>query len=435
MKRLAGGFSGSLKNAFRTDLVNVTVLNTFATVIKMLTGLISVKVVASFIGPSGVALLGQLNNFASVLLTLSNGGINAGITKFIAEHRSDKKTINGFVATGLVITFLLSSVISLILLLGSRYLSDIILHDTKYWLVFVLFGVTIFFYSLNALFISVINGLKEFRKYVSVNIIGSVVGLVFSIVLVWSYGTYGALLAAVSFQSVVFIVTCYFIFKMELVDFRRIFGFAEWDKVIRLVGFSLMALTSALTVPTAQMFIRNAIIEVHGINDAGIWEGMNRISSMYLMVVTTSLGVYLLPKLSSLRSDIEIRTELFRVFRFILPFLVFSALIIYMFREQIIHLLYTNDFLTMESLFAYQLVGDFLKICGWVFGYLLLARAMTRMYVFLELMNFAGFILVAEYFVASMGAKGATVGYAVVYLLYLGVLIVYFRKILFLKPN
>ena len=49
-----------IKKIIATDLVKVTSLNAVATLVRMLTGFISVKVVAVLIGPAGVALLGQL---------------------------------------------------------------------------------------------------------------------------------------------------------------------------------------------------------------------------------------------------------------------------------------------------------------------------------------------------------------------------------------
>jgi len=80
------------KKIFTADLVKVSFLNAVATVIRMLTGFVSVKVVAAIIGPVGVALLGQLNNFTQILLSISNGGINAGITKYTAEYSGSENT-------------------------------------------------------------------------------------------------------------------------------------------------------------------------------------------------------------------------------------------------------------------------------------------------------------------------------------------------------
>lgn len=48
------------------DLVKVFSFTAISTMVKMLTSLISVKVVALIVGPSGIALLGQLNNFSSI---------------------------------------------------------------------------------------------------------------------------------------------------------------------------------------------------------------------------------------------------------------------------------------------------------------------------------------------------------------------------------
>ena len=55
LKELIGRFC-------RSELAKVFSLSSVATLVKMLTGLISTKVVAVLIGPGGVALLGQLNN-------------------------------------------------------------------------------------------------------------------------------------------------------------------------------------------------------------------------------------------------------------------------------------------------------------------------------------------------------------------------------------
>src|SRR5882672_6856858 len=97
-----------LKKVFTTDLVKVSLLNGIATLIRMLTGFISVKVVASTIGPTGIALLGQLTNFSNILLTISAGGMNTGMTKHIAQYSDSEKRYRLFLSTGLRTTAFLS---------------------------------------------------------------------------------------------------------------------------------------------------------------------------------------------------------------------------------------------------------------------------------------------------------------------------------------
>jgi len=421
------------KKIFTADLVKVSFLNAIATIIRMLTGFVSVKVVAAIIGPVGVALLGQLNNFTQILLSISNGGINAGITKYTAEFSNSEKDYVLYLGTGFWITVVLSITTSLILFIGAGYFSINILHDVKYKSVFYVFGGTLLLYALNALLTSVINGFKEYRKYVIANIVGSVTGLLFSVVLAVQYGVYGALIATVTFQSIVFFITLGIIARSPWFKWRQFLIKFNKAVALKLGHYSLMALVSAITIPAGQIIVRSFIINDRSITDAGLWEGINRISGMYLMVITASLGVYFLPKLSELKTKQELKNEVFSVYKLVIPFLILTTFIIYVFRVFIIHLLFTEEFTGMQNLFAYQLLGDILKIMGWVLGYLLLAKAMTKIYIIMELVNFVLLILFSYFLVKSYGSVGATLAFAIVYLIYLLTLCYVFRNLLFNK--
>lgn len=423
------------KNILASDLIKVSFLNGLATVIKMITGLVSVKVVAAIIGPAGIALLGQLNNFSTILLSLSNGGINAGITKYVSENSENEKQYTPFLGTGFWITIVLSVIISLVLILGAGYFSKSILLDEQYKAVFYIFGITIIFYSLTTLLISVINGFKEYKKYVIINIAGSIIGLIFSILLAVNFGVFGALVAAVTFQSVVFLLILGILNKASWFNWHRIVRSFSKKVAIQLSHYTLMALASAITIPAGQLIVRNFIAKQYSIAEAGIWEGMNRISGMYLMVITVSLSVYYLPRLAELKTKEALREEVIKVYKFIIPFLILCCIGIYTFRVLVIKLLFTGEFSGMSELFAFQLLGDFLKMAGWVLGYLLIAKAMSRIYIIMELVNFALLIVSCYFLVKAKGPVGATIGYAIVYLNYLIVLLIVFRKLLFKRNS
>lgn len=68
-------FIALCKRASKADIIKVISLTAISTLVRMLTGLISVKVVASVIGLAGVVLVGQLNNFASIAMTVSSSGM------------------------------------------------------------------------------------------------------------------------------------------------------------------------------------------------------------------------------------------------------------------------------------------------------------------------------------------------------------------------
>ncbi|MGL6267284.1 MAG: polysaccharide biosynthesis C-terminal domain-containing protein, partial [Chitinophagaceae bacterium] len=231
------------KTIASSDLVKVSFLNAIATVVRMLTGLISVKVVATIIGPPGIAVLGQLNNFSAVVLSLANGGITAGMTKYIAENAEDDRIFSTYLSTGFRIAITLTLIASLVLIFGAGYFSRSLLLNSEYKAVFIIFGLTLIFFSLNTLLTSIINGFREYKKYVIVNIAGSIIGLLFSVILSIKYGLYGALISSVTFQSVVFLITIALVSKSFWLKWKYFTGKLDPNVLKKLSAYSLMAIT------------------------------------------------------------------------------------------------------------------------------------------------------------------------------------------------
>lgn len=77
------------------NLIKTSLLSFIATAVKLLSGLIINKAVSIFIGPSGLAVIGQFQNAQGIVRTLAQGGINSGVTKYTAEfHENGEKNMN-----------------------------------------------------------------------------------------------------------------------------------------------------------------------------------------------------------------------------------------------------------------------------------------------------------------------------------------------------
>jgi PST family polysaccharide transporter len=427
-----------LKKIFATDMVKVSVLTGISTVIRMLTGFVSSKVVAVAIGPAGIALHGLLNNFALVIQSLASGGINNGITKHIAQYSDSERKYRLYLSTGFRITAGISLLCGLVLIFGAGYFSVRILKDIQYKAVFYIFGATIILYALNAFLLSVVNGFREFRKYVTINIVSSIAGLVFAVVLTKVFLIFGTLIALVTYQSVVFVITLTMVMRSSWFKWSLFFGRFSKTAARSLGKYSAMAIVSAVAVPFSRMIILNIVIAngesmSTGLDEGGLWNGLNNISNMYLMVVTTSLSVYYLPKLSGLKKDSEIRQEVGNVYKLLIPFLLIASTLIYLFRHLIIVILYDNKFAGMEDLFAFQLAGDLLKMATWVLGYIQVAKGMAKTYIIVEIASCSLFILFSWLLVHAYGTVGATMAYAAAFLCQFLIMVLVFRKLLFGK--
>lgn len=428
----------NIKKIFTADIFKISFLNAIAVFIKMITGFVSIKAVAYLLGPlgpMGIAMLGQLNNFTNIILAVSNGGINNGITRYVAEYRDSPKKYQLFLGTGFWITAALSVLCGLVLIIGAGFFAENILKDREYKTVFYVFGSTVILYAFNTLLISVINGFKEFRKYVVANILGSIIGLIFTIILALKFGIYGALIAAVTFQSVVFILTLLMVMNAKWFNFRAITRKFSKTAARKLGHYSLMALVTAIVMPVSQLIIRGYISDHPslGISEAGLWEGINRVSNMYMLVFATSLGVYYMPRLAELHTRQELRGEIFTVYKLVMPLLIIFSVGLYAGRDIVITVLFTSEFAGMEKLFPYQVLGDFLKLTGWVLAYILVAKSMTRTYIIMELVSSISQVVLNIVFIEMYGTVGATMGYAAGHGIYMIAMFIIFRKIVFMR--
>ena len=423
-------FASFAKRTAKEDIVKVFSFNAISTLVRMLRGLISVKVVASIIGPCGIALLGQLNNFSTILLGVANGGINSGITKYVAEYKEDESAIKKILSNALQITLFFTFIVSLGLIILHNQLSRLVMLSDEYGYVFLIFGFTIFLYTLNTLLISILNGYKEFKRYVIVNISGTIVGLLFTICFVFSMGLKGALISAVSYQSVVFFITFWICRKAPWLSVIYYRERLDRKMLRRFLNYSAMTLVSLSVVPVSQMLLRGYVISEISMTEAGWWEAMNRISNVYLMVITTSFSIYYLPRLSEIKEISELRYEIFKCYKVIIPILLSGLTLVYLLRHFVVMILFSPDFYPMESLFIWQLLGDFFKISSWLLAFLMVAKSMTKTFIATEVVFSGLFVVLGYLFMNLNGVVGITQAYFVNYVIYTVCMVVIFRKII-----
>ena len=70
------------------------------------------KLLAVFVGPSGMALVGNLRNFSTSLESISTLGFQNGIVKYVAENKDDKQQLQKTIATVFISLFVVAIVLS-----------------------------------------------------------------------------------------------------------------------------------------------------------------------------------------------------------------------------------------------------------------------------------------------------------------------------------
>ena len=409
------------------NLIRTSFFTAISSIIKVIVGFVINKVIAVYIGPSGLGLIGQLQSFMSIATTLSNGAITQGIIKYTAEYKTIEEKQKIF-STSIIISLFFSFLVSVLLFSFSDHLAQLILKNIKYSNVFNVLGITVFLFALNGILLSILNGQKEIKKYVFINIASSLFSLVFTSFLIIQLNLMGALYALVANQSVIFFVTLLFVIKSNWFKLKYFTQGVDKKSLIKLSRFSFMAVVSVITVHISHMLIRNYIGDNLSWDDAGYWQGIWYISSIYLMLITTSLTVYYLPRLSEIDNNIELKKEIFYGYKVIMPIVIVLALGIYFFRQLIMDIAFTNEFRPMLELFKWQLIGDVIKIGAWLLSMVMLAKAMTKVFVITEIIFSISFVGLSILFLNAFGLVGITYAFSVNYFIYLIVMFFIFRR-------
>jgi len=400
------------------NLFKTSVLNGVAVLIKTITMFVLNKILAVYLGPTGYAAIGQFQNFIQMVTTFAGSAINTAVVKYTAEYHEDETKQRAVWKTAGSIVFLFSLLFAIFILIFQKQLALCIFQSLKYQTIFIWFAVFLIFFNFNTLFLAILNGKKEILKLVFANIAGSLFALVITGVLAIKLQLYGALIALSIYQSITFIVTLILCHRADWFEFSSLLGKIDLGITKKFASFILMALVSAICVPLSQMLIRAYLTQEFSLAYAGYWEAMIRLSTVYLLLVTTTLGVYYLPRLSELNAIDEIKKEVYLGYKFIFPLAVIGGICVFILRDWIIKLLFSPSFAPMQDLFLWQMMGDALKIGSWILAYLMLSKAMTKLYICTEIIFTVSLIALTYICTQVFGFEGVSIAHLINYGLY-----------------
>ncbi|WP_338377077.1 O-antigen translocase [uncultured Flavobacterium sp.] len=417
------------KQIAQKELFKITSLNSISVILKIIIGFVSSKVIAICIGPSGMALVGNLRNFTASVEGIATLGFTNGIVKYVAQKEDNQEELKQFLSTVFITLFCVILVLSGLLYFLANYLNqEIFGSDFQYEWIFKAFGLALPWYIASLVLVSVINGFGEFKKVIYINIIGNVLGLLITVGLIFFYKTFGALLAVILSPSVLFFVTLFFIHKkINLFQLIAIKSF-DFSVLKPMSEYSLMALISMIFGPMVYLAIRNSIIENFDINQAGYWEAITRISNYYLLFLTTVLTVYFLPKLSKSTSNAETKKVIWSYYKGIIPVFLVGLILVYLLKNILIQILFTKEFLPISKLFFWQLLGDFFKALSTILALQFFAKKLTKAFIVTEIFSLTILWFSSIYLLNLYGIEGIVMAHAFTFFIYFVVLGIYFRR-------
>jgi O-antigen/teichoic acid export membrane protein len=422
-----------IKKIITKELFKVTSLNSISVFIKILIGFVSSKIIALFIGPSGMAIVGNFRNFITSIESISILGLQNGIVKYVAEFEQQHYKLKKMLSTIMFCLLIATVIVSVFLIVFSEALNRWVFGvSNEYQSIFKIVAFCLPWYIVSLFLTAVLNGFGAYKKVIYISIIGNTIGLVLTFVLITNFKTFGALIALIVAPTLVFFTSLYYFNgKYKLISFSK--EYIDFSIIKNLSEYSLMALISAVIGPLIYLLIRNYIINTIGVNEAGYWEGLSRIASYYYIFLSSIITLYYLPKLAKSTSATASKVIVWSYYKNILPLFVVGLVFLFLLKDFLIPMLFTKEFLPITTLMFWQLLGDIFKAISLILGYQFFAKKLTKAFIISEIFSLSILYFSSIFLLNHFGIKGAVMAHCFTYFIYCIVLFIYFRKIVFKK--
>jgi len=387
------------------------------------------KIFAVYLGPTGIALLSHFQNLTGILTQLPNDGVNRGLSHLLM-YRNDETAVKKLTGSALLFNIVLFAIAGGVLLIFRDYFFKYFiqsLNERNFYLIF--FG-AVFVFIINLFLQAFILSLKSASIYAVSNIIGValLLGLVFAgaRTRIADY----ALLAFCIGQAVNILATLSIIARYRSAgNFSFQFSFKAFKKLSQ---FLLMVFSALIFSKLVDYGVRQYALDQFGFHLTGLWQSVVKISDSYMSLFISTVGVVFYPQVSALVFDTDqLRKYIKDVLYIVIPVTAGGLILIYIFREPVLHILFSKEFTPAHHLIRFQLVGDFFGVISYLLIYIVSAQARTVTFILLQLGSAALYLGLIFLLVDGLGVETFPVAHAFRFVIFFSVLVILNRRILF----
>jgi PST family polysaccharide transporter len=154
-------------------------------------------------------------------------------------------------------------------------------------------------------------------------------------------------------------------------------------------------------------------------NEAGVWTAMSSISKIYMQFLVLIFPIYILPNYAKISSLALFKKQVKEIYTTLLPLVFLGMLAVYLCKNQIIEIIYTDAFLSMTPLFKWQLLADFTRFLAVVLAYYFISKNAFGYFILTELISLVFYFIFAKVLISDYGTEGVVVANLLRYFCYL----------------
>ena len=350
---------------------------------KILLSVITAKVSAIFLGPSGSGIYGLLTSILTTTETLVGCGIGTSAVKDIAKAKNDEngESIAGIYYTLCCLVWLTGIIGTVLILIFADKLSLLVFSDDKYAIWLRILSVSILINQLTTGQGALLLG---YQKYKLITKNGLITGLVCAIITVLCYSIWDIsgivpviLLTALSryiigtiYVKKIRIPKC----KIRVVDVIRI------GKPIFILGISI-GISSAFT-SLSGFGIRAVISNLSDIATVGLFTSSFALVNTYFGLVFTSLQGDYYPRLSEVgENNVEYKRIMMDEIELLILLIGPLVALLIVFAKFVLIVFYSSKYVDANILIGWTAFAMLVRVPAWAMSTGLISKGYTSLYL------------------------------------------------------
>lgn len=402
----------------------VTILSGVSTLIRLIVMFFLNKITAVILGPSGFAVIGHVQNIFNISQALGGKSLQTGIVRYASQE--DHTTIISDHFRAAVLISLVGAIATGIFIIATNALvPPQFLDSLIYSWAVPLIPFSIFALSLTTIFLARLQGTEQFRYWFIFSIVLLIIQVLFSLIALKTAGLIGLVSAMIAFP-IVQLITIPLFAKGTLARFFT--PIPPRGAFFAMNDYLLMGLVSIGLSPLVQVVIRSSLIVQGGIEEAGLWQGVLKLSELGILFVVSTLSTWYLPRLAKSSEDSETGKIMIVCGVTVFSVGLVGMIIGFLGGESILALVFSDTFRSASKYLNWQLALMIIQLLSWTFGSFFLIKGNVKEYICLEVTGQILSLILALILIPHFGVLGILYGFLIEGILYLTYLLLRLRR-------
>lgn len=415
------------------SIFKATAVLSGSSIVSILVGLVSAKVLAMVLQPAGYGYYGLLQSFVGLIVLLAGMGMATGLVRLGAgaATRGDAAALANLRGGAWLLFGGLGGLALLLLAVFRVPLSRWALGSPEQGGTVVLAGIAVLFTVANNVEVGTLNACHRVGALAKSGMANTALGATVTILAVLVWRLQGIVPALIAGGVVSWGVSRYFVRRevgpIRTRPERRQSFKAAWE----LLRFGGPFTASMMVGSGVQLVLPMVVLHLLSPESVGYYRAAMGISVGYLGFLITAMGQDYYPRVSAAKEDpqglVKLINEQHRLIMLLAVPMILGTLALV---PLLVPLVYSIKFTPTVEILEWQLIGDLFKFSSWTMSYAILARCGSSIYFLTESIGGVATLVTTWLAVRWLGLSGLGIAFLATYIIYyLAVSVVIRREI------